>query len=223
MRAHFLCFWIWLPNPSKYVVSTNGTMAMDNRMCVMSTKRYTARIQPSLQNGVLGVVFWDVTNPAAPEAIHYMRLPDVFYPDSYARVVLSTFWQYPWLYVAAADNGVFVVDASNPYEPALVGEYRFDPVLRAGGVWALGNYLVVGSAEQTKTAILDITVPYEPQAVPGGMARSSELKMATLPNGVTVSMSPWMTAVPTTVMLSGSVMSKTRPISDSPTKTNPSS
>jgi len=123
----------------------------------------------TVTNGVLGVVFWDVSDPTAPEAIHYMRLPDVFYPDSYARVVLSTFWQYPWLYVAAADNGVFVVDASNPYEPSLVGEYRFDPVLRAGGVWALGNYLVVGSAEQTKTAILDITVPYEPQPVPGGI------------------------------------------------------
>ncbi len=123
----------------------------------------------TVTNGVLGVVFWDVTDISAPEAIEYLRLPDVFYPDAYARVVLSTFWQYPWLYVAAADNGVFIVDASNPHDPRLVGEYRFDPVLRAGGVWALGNYLVVGSAEQTRTAILDITVPYDPQPVPGGI------------------------------------------------------
>lgn len=123
----------------------------------------------TVTNGVLGVVFWDVSDVTAPEAIHYMRLPDVFYPDAYARVVLSTFWQYPWLYVAAADNGVFVVDASDPRAPRLVGEYRFDPVLRAGGVWAVGNYLVVGSAEQTRTAILDITVPFDPQPVPGGI------------------------------------------------------
>lgn len=123
----------------------------------------------TVTNGVLGVVFWDVSDVTRPEAITYLRLPDVFYPDAYARVVLSTFWQYPWLFVAAADNGVFVVDASDPYDPRLVGEYRFDPVLRAGGVWALGNYLVVGSAEQTRTAILDISVPYAPQAVPGGI------------------------------------------------------
>jgi len=123
----------------------------------------------TVTNGVLGIVFWDITDITAPEAITYMRLPDVFYPDAYARVVLSTFWQYPWLYVAAADNGVFVVDASDPREPRLVGEYRFDPVLRAGGVWAMGNYLVVGSAEQTKTAILDISVPYDPRPVPGGI------------------------------------------------------
>jgi len=123
----------------------------------------------TVTNGVLGVVFWDVTDPAAPEAITYMRLPDVFYPDAYARVVLSTFWQYPFLYVAAADNGVFVVEASDPRAPRLVGEYRFDPVLRAGGVWAMGNYLIVGSAEQTRTAILDIGTPQEPQPVPGGI------------------------------------------------------
>lgn len=123
----------------------------------------------TVTNGVLGVVFWDVSDPAAPEAIHYLRLPDVFYPDAYARVVLHTYWQYPWLYVAAADNGVFVVDASDPYAPRLVGEYRFDPVLRAGGVWALGNLLVVSSAEQTRTAILDISVPYDIQPVPGGI------------------------------------------------------
>ena len=35
-----------------------------------------------------------------------------YYPDAYKLVTLSVFWQHPWVYVAGADNGVYVVDAS---------------------------------------------------------------------------------------------------------------
>ncbi len=112
-----------------------------------------------------GPLFWDLSDPAAPAAAGLFILPDAIYPDSYTRVSLSVFWQYPWLYVASSDNGVFVVDATDPRSPTLVGQVAFG--LRAGGVFALGNELLVTSAEQTSAALLDISDPTNPTLLPG--------------------------------------------------------
>jgi hypothetical protein len=119
-------------------------------------------------NHMRGIQLWDVSNPHDPVVAGFLELPDVFYPDSYSRVVLSVFWQYPVLYAAAANNGIFVVDASNPYEPRLLNHLSFDPGLRAGGVFALGNSLLVGGAETEDALLLDISDPANPQPIPGG-------------------------------------------------------
>lgn len=118
-------------------------------------------------NAQKGVLFWDVSDPAVPAVAGELELPDVFWPDAYARVVLSVAWQYPWLYVAAADNGLFVIDATDPRAPELVAQVPLD--LRAGGVFALGDRLLVSSAEQSSAAVLDISTPESPQLVPGGL------------------------------------------------------
>lgn len=118
--------------------------------------------------GMLGVQIWDLSDPTAPRMASYLELPGVFYPDAYVRVVLSVFWQYPWLYVAGADNGVYVVDASDPTDPVLVSQYSFDPVLRAGGVFLLGNTLLVSSAEGTEAVLLDASIPDQLQPIAGG-------------------------------------------------------
>ena len=72
-------------------------------------------------------------------------------------MVLSVFWQYPHVYVAAADNG-FIVDASDPYNPTLVNQYEFDPPLRAASIYALGNQLFVGAAEGSEFEILTFQI-----------------------------------------------------------------
>jgi hypothetical protein len=123
----------------------------------------------AMVNGLLGVLSWDISDVNSIQEGTYLSLPDVFYPDAYARVVLSVFWQYPWLYVAGADNGIYILDASDPLNPKLVSQYKFDPVLRAGGVWAMGNLLVVSTAEGKQTALLDISDPIAPQPIPGGL------------------------------------------------------
>ncbi len=112
-----------------------------------------------------GVLFWDLSDETAPAPGAMLALPDSWYPDSYTRVTLSVFWQYPWLYVASADNGIFVVDATDPTAPELVNQVSFG--LRAGGVFALGNELLVTSAEQTQAALLDISDPENPTLLPG--------------------------------------------------------
>ena len=122
--------------------------------------------------GVLGIEFWDVSEVEAPASVSYLQLPGVFYPDAYALVVLSVFWQYPHVYVAGADNGVYIVDATDPRDPVLVGQYTPEPGLRAGGVFAMGTLLMVSSAEQTESILLDISDPASPQPIPGGRYES---------------------------------------------------
>jgi hypothetical protein len=115
-----------------------------------------------------GIEFWDVTDPNAMAPVSRLEVPGYLYPDAYQRVTLSVFWQVPYVYVAGADNGIFVIDASDPHAPELVHQYKFDPVLRAGQVQAVGNLLIVSAAEGRRTALLDIRKPDFIQPIAGG-------------------------------------------------------
>lgn len=116
-----------------------------------------------------GIMFWDVTDWSAPEMIHDMTLPGVTSdPDAYMHVVMSVFWQAPYVYVGAADNGVFVVDASDPRAPRILTQWVPEPRLRVGGVHAIGNLLVVIATEGGRTSLYDVSDPIVPRAIPGG-------------------------------------------------------
>ncbi|MAQ13485.1 MAG: hypothetical protein CMN30_01600 [Sandaracinus sp.] len=121
-----------------------------------------------------GIMFWDVSDPTAPVMVHDMTLPDVVYPDSYTRVVMSTFWQAPYVYVGASDNGVFIVDASDPTAPELVDQVQPDPDFRVGGVHAIGTLLVILPSEGTRTALMDLSDPANPRRIPGGSFQLSD-------------------------------------------------
>lgn len=115
-----------------------------------------------------GILVWDVTNVAAPMEVAHLNVPGHFYPDAYARVVLSAAWQAPYVYVGGADNGIYIVDASDPADPQLVGQHAFEPTLRVGQVNVIGNVLVATAAEGPRTVLLDISVPTAPQPIAGG-------------------------------------------------------
>jgi hypothetical protein len=115
-----------------------------------------------------GILFWDVSDPEAPEAVHAHHLEGHFYPDAYARVTLSVFWQAPYVFAGSADNGVHIVDASDPRSPVDVALYQVDPIVRVGQVQAVGNLLVVTAAEGARTLLVDISDPRRPQPIPGG-------------------------------------------------------
>ncbi|MCO4745637.1 MAG: Ig-like domain-containing protein [Proteobacteria bacterium] len=119
-------------------------------------------------NHTSGIQIWDISDAEAPVVAGVLELPNVFYPDSYSRVVLSVFWQYPYLYAAAANNGIFVIDTLDPYEPTLVKHVPFEPGLRSGGVFALGDTLLVTGAETEDAIVLDISDPENPLPIPGG-------------------------------------------------------
>ncbi|MCB9597619.1 MAG: Ig-like domain-containing protein [Sandaracinaceae bacterium] len=115
-----------------------------------------------------GIQFWDVSDPSAPEPVADLELPGFQYPDAYARVSLSVFWQAPYVYVGGSDNGVWIVDAADPRAPRYVGVHPFEPVHRVGQVQAIGNVLVATAAEGARTVLLDISDPESPQPIPGG-------------------------------------------------------
>lgn len=115
-----------------------------------------------------GIEFWDVADLHRVRMVREFALPGVTYPDAYRRVVMSTFWQAPYVYVGAADNGLFVVDASDPRAPVLVDQYVPSPAMSVGGVQAIGNLLVLISSEGSRTTLLDITDPARPRPIPGG-------------------------------------------------------
>ncbi len=118
--------------------------------------------------GAGGVQFWDLSDVRAPKAVSDLTYDSFFYPDAYARVVLSVFWQGKYVYAAAGDTGLLVIDAEDPTNPKLVNTVTFDPVLRAGQVQAVGNLLMIGAASVGRTALLDISDPADPQPIPGG-------------------------------------------------------
>ncbi len=115
-----------------------------------------------------GIQFWDVADVTAPARINDFALPEVRYPDAYMRTVMSTSWQAPYVYVGASDNGIFIVDATDPTAPELVGQYQPEPLFRVGQVIAIGNLLYAFSSEGSVASILDIRDPRAPRPIPGG-------------------------------------------------------
>ncbi len=119
------------------------------------------------QNGV-GVEFWDISDPTSPVAVSQIEFEGTIYPDAYARVTLSVFWQGRYVYAAGADTGIWIVDATDPRAPVLVGNHQFEPVMRTGQVQVIGNLMVVTTAEGARTALLDVSDPTSPQPIAGG-------------------------------------------------------
>lgn len=115
-----------------------------------------------------GIQFWDVSDVLAPVMVTDMTLPGTSYPDAYMRTVMSISWQAPYVYVGGSDNGVYVVDATDPRAPVLIDQFSTEPLFRVGNVHAVGNLLVVMGSENARAALYDISVPDAPRPFPGG-------------------------------------------------------
>lgn len=121
-----------------------------------------------IQEGEGGVQLWDVTDISAPQHVVDVNLPGFFYPDAYARIVLSVFFQAPYIYAAHADLGIGIIDASDPENPVHIRTIPLEPVLRIGQIQAVGNLLIVTGAETPDTALFDISDPENPVLLPNG-------------------------------------------------------
>jgi hypothetical protein len=166
-------FWDFSDPCSPVVIGTGYSRAMrESHSIGFSTLggRWAVvdQIGLALSHGRGGVQFWDVSDPSAPEAVADLEVPGFLYPDAYARVTLSVFWQVPYVYAGTADLGVYIIDAADPLHPRLVGHHVLDPILRVGQVQAIGNLLVLTAAEGARTVLLDISDPLDPQPIGGG-------------------------------------------------------
>jgi DNA-binding beta-propeller fold protein YncE len=121
-----------------------------------------------------GVEFWDFTDIDDIRPVGKIALPTVDGGD-YANVTWQLWWQAPYLYVAAADDGMYIVDARDPARPVLAdrGAGRPNPVptgelggFRLGPIFTLGNQLVLTSMEAySGLASLDISDPLNPRVL----------------------------------------------------------
>lgn len=119
----------------------------------------------AVANGVLGVVFWDMTDLDDIHASAVLDLQSVIAIDSYARTAFAVTWQYPYVFLAATDNGLIVIDATDPYAPFEAARFQLDPILRMGGVWVNGSTALITSAGTQEAAVLDLSDPLAPQLV----------------------------------------------------------
>ncbi len=115
---------------------------------------------------VKGVEFWDFTSIDDVKQVGKLTIPGVEGGD-YANVNWQMAWQSPYLYVAGANNGIYVVDASDPTNPkmALRGgkPLTVNPGISPGPIFVMGNHLVVtGMNNNAAWVSLDISDPLRP-------------------------------------------------------------
>lgn len=111
-----------------------------------------------------GIDTWDITDVRNPEHLGHLGISGVNYGD-YTEAVWGVAWQGQYIYVGATNNGVKVVDASDPTSLSLAGEISPSAYggVSAGPVEAVGNVLVVMTPKESGgIATLDITDPTNP-------------------------------------------------------------
>jgi hypothetical protein len=125
---------------------------------------------------IYGVEFWDFTDVNDIKQVKKLVLPGVNAGD-YEDVNWQMYWQAPYLYVASASRGMFIVDARDPANARIAdrGNGRPNPLpvgelggFRAGPVFAMGNEMVLTSMETSSGfASLDISDPLNPTVIGG--------------------------------------------------------
>ncbi|MGR4868782.1 LamG-like jellyroll fold domain-containing protein [Variovorax sp. LARHSF232] len=121
-----------------------------------------------------GVEFWDFTDINDIKQVKKLALPTVNGGD-YANVSWQLWWQAPYLYVASANDGIYIVDARDPANAVLAnrGAGKPNPVptgelggFRVGPIFTLGNHMVLTSMDNTDGfASLDISDPLNPKVL----------------------------------------------------------
>lgn len=121
-----------------------------------------------------GIEFWDFTDVNSPQQVKKLALPTVNAGD-YTNVSWQLFWQAPYVYVASANDGVYIVDARDPPNAVLAnrGAGKPNPVptgeiggFRVGPIFTMGNTMVLTSMESTDgIASLDISDPLNPKVL----------------------------------------------------------
>ncbi|MDR7299283.1 DNA-binding beta-propeller fold protein YncE [Pelomonas aquatica] len=119
-----------------------------------------------------GIEFWDFSDVNDIRQVAKLALPTVDGGD-YSKVTWQLWWQAPYVYIASADDGMYIVDARDPAHPQLAqrGGGRPNPVptgelggFRIGPIFTMGNHLVLSSMDTySGLASLDISDPLNPR------------------------------------------------------------
>ncbi len=116
-----------------------------------------------------GIGLWDVTDRGHPEWVSELDLPGFRYPEAYFNVSLSTFWQGDELYVSSGLLGTFVVDVSDPLNPALLADQGVNTLEQvAGSLHVIGDVAMASSAGTARTVLWDLSAPGVFEPISGG-------------------------------------------------------
>lgn len=123
---------------------------------------------------IKGIEFWDFTDINNIQQVKKLSLPTVNGGD-YTNVAWQLWWQAPYVYVASANDGVYIVDASDPANAVIAnrGAGKPNPVptgelggFRVGPIFTMGNHMVLTSMDNTDGfASLDISDPLNPKVL----------------------------------------------------------
>jgi PKD repeat protein len=123
---------------------------------------------------ITGVEFWDFTDINDIKQVKKLALPGVNAGD-YENVAWQLWWQAPYLYVASAGRGMFIVDATDPVNAVVAnrGAGKPNPVptgelgnFRIGPIFTMGNHMVLTAMESNGGfASLDISDPLNPKVL----------------------------------------------------------
>lgn len=123
---------------------------------------------------IKGIEFWDFTDINDIKQVKKLALPTVNGGD-YANVAWQLWWQAPYVYVASANDGVYIVDARDPANAVIAnrGAGKPNPVptgelggFRVGPIFTMGNHMVLTSMDNTAGfASLDISDPLNPKVL----------------------------------------------------------
>lgn len=121
-----------------------------------------------------GIEFWDFTDVNDIKQVKKLALPGVNGGD-YENVAWQLWWQAPYVYVASAGRGIFIVDASDPANAVVAnrGANKPNPVptgelggFRVGPIFTIGNHMVLSSMDNTAGfSSLDISDPLNPKVL----------------------------------------------------------
>jgi YVTN family beta-propeller protein len=136
-----------------------------------------------------GIEIWDWTDMTAPKRVSHLTLPGVEF--GYARGAWWLAWQAPYLYVAGAANGLYIVNTSDPAHPFLVDRGdEPNPVptsetggFRLGPIFAVGNLLVASANDGRGYATLDISDPADPALLASLPGREGPPSYSAMLNG----------------------------------------
>lgn len=111
-----------------------------------------------------GIQIWDMSQLDRPSLITRLSLPGIM-PSDYTRPAWWVSWQAPWIYVAGASQGLYVVDARDPYAPRLAAVIPVEQLglARIGSIHPVGNLLVASVPEGYGVATIDISDAERPK------------------------------------------------------------
>ncbi len=126
-----------------------------------------------------GIDTWNVNDVKAPKHLGQLKIAGTNYGD-YTNAIWGVAWQGQYIYVGATNNGVKVVDATDPAQLKLAGDIATSDYgnVSAGPLDAIGNVLVVTTPKENGgVATLDISNPTAPKRLASFTAPNSYIGM----------------------------------------------